>query len=132
MSVLSDAAANFRVPEKLNMIWIAQNYHDLHDAFMGPVNVAALNKLFFAALKPGGVYLVIDHVAETGSELRDTETLHRIDPRRMRQEIEAAGFVFEAASGVLRNLSDNHKSSVFDGSVRGRTDQVVYRFRRPG
>ena len=102
------------------------------DAFMGPADVAALNKRFFAALKPGGIYLVIDHVAEAGSGLRDTESLHRIDPKRLRQEIEAAGFVFDAQSNVLRNRSDDHKSSVFDGRVRGRTDQVVYRFLKPG
>lgn len=94
--------------------------------------MAALNKRFFDALKPGGTYLVIDHAAETGSGLRDTESLHRIDPLRMRQEIEAARFVFEAESNVLRNRSDDHKSSVFDPSLRGRTDQVVYRFRKPG
>ena len=131
VSVLSDATANFRVPQKLDVIWIAQNYHDLHDAFMGPADVAALNKRFFDALKPGGMYLVIDHVAETGSGLRDTESLHRIDPLRMRQEIEAAGFVFDAESNVLRSALDDHKSSVFDRSVRGRTDQVVYKFRKP-
>lgn len=132
VSVLSDATPNFRVPQKLDVIWTAQNYHDLHDAFMGPADVAALNRRFFDALKPGGVYLVIDHVAEAASGLRDTESLHRIDPLRMRREIEAAGFVFDAESNVLRNHSDDHKLSVFDPSVRGRTDQVVYRFRKPG
>jgi predicted methyltransferase len=101
-------------------------------AFMGPADVTALNRRFFDALRPGGVYLVIDHVAEAGSGLRDTESLHRIDPLRTRREIEAAGFVFDAESNVLRNRSDDHKSSVFDPSVRGRTDQVVYRFRNPG
>jgi predicted methyltransferase len=131
VSVLSDAAANFRVPEKLDVIWTAQNYHDLHDTFMGPADVTALNRRFFDALRPGGVYLVIDHVAETGSGLRDTESLHRIDPMRLRREIEAVGFVFDAESNVLRNRSDDHKASVFDASVRGRTDQVVYRFRKP-
>jgi len=132
VSVLSDATANFHVPHKLDLIWTAQNYHDLHDAFMGPADVAKLNKRFFDALKPGGIYLVIDHVAETGSGLRDTESLHRIDPTRLRREIEAAGFVFDAQSNALRNPLDGHKSSVFDSSVRGRTDQIVYRFRKPG
>jgi predicted methyltransferase len=56
VSVLSDATANFRVPEKLDVIWTAQNYHDLHDTFMGPADVAALNKRFFDALKPPGSY----------------------------------------------------------------------------
>jgi predicted methyltransferase len=131
VSVLSDATANFRAPERLDVIWTAQNYHDLHDTFMGPADVAALNKRFFDALKPGGIYLVIDHVAEAGSGLRDTESLHRIDPKRLRREIEAAGFEFDAQSNALRNRSDDHKKSVFAPGVRGRTDQVVYRFRKP-
>lgn len=97
-----------------------------------PADVAALNKRFFEALKPGGIYLVIDHAAEAGSGLRDTESLHRIDPKQLRREIEAAGFVFDAESSVLRNRSDDHKSSVFDAGIRGRTDQIVYRFRKPG
>lgn len=132
VSVLSDATEKFLMPEQLDVIWTAQNYHDLHDRFMGPADVAALNKRFFDALKPGGIYLVIDHAAEAGSGLRDTESLHRIDPQGMREEIEAAGFSFDAESRVLRNPSDDHKISVFDRSVRGRTDQVVYRFRKPG
>ena len=90
VTVLTDSLANFHVPEKLDLIWTAQNYHDLHDSFLGPANVAALNAAFFKALKPGGVFLVIDHVAESGSGLRDTETLHRIDPKRLKSEIEAA------------------------------------------
>jgi len=131
VSVLSDVSAKFSAPQKLDLIWTAQNYHDLHDSFMGPADVAALNRAFFDALKPGAVFLVIDHAAELGSGLRDTETLHRIDPQRLRTEIEAAGFVFEAQSDLLSNPQDDHRLSVFDGRVRGRTDQVVYRFRKP-
>jgi predicted methyltransferase len=128
--VLSAATANFNLAS-LDLIWTAQNYHDLHDSFMGPANVAALNRAFFKALKPGGIYLVIDHVAESGTGLRDTESLHRIDPLRLRNEIEAAGFLLDAQSDLLRNPQDDHKLSVFDGRVRGQTDQVVFRFRKP-
>jgi predicted methyltransferase len=131
VTVLTGALAGFRVPEKLDLIWTAQNYHDLHDSFLGPADVTKLNKSFFNALRPGGVFLVIDHVADTGSGLRDTETLHRIDPDRMKQEIEAAGFILEARSDVLRNPHDDHKRPVFDATIRGVTDQVVFRFRRP-
>jgi predicted methyltransferase len=131
VDILTGPAAAFHMVEKLDLIWTAQNYHDLHDAFMGPTDVAKLNRAFFDALKPGGVFLVIDHVAAAGSGLRDTETLHRIDPIRMRHEIEAAGFVLEAHSDVLRNGNDDHRRSVFDPLIRGATDQVVLRFRRP-
>jgi predicted methyltransferase len=131
VTLLTGSLANFRIPEKLDLLWTAQNYHDLHDTFLGPANVTALNKAFFNALKPGGIFLVIDHVAESGSGLRDTETLHRIDPIRLRHEIETAGFVFEAQSAALRNPNDDHSRSVFDPLVRRSTDQVVFRFRRP-
>jgi predicted methyltransferase len=132
LSVLTDSVANFRAPEKLDLLWTAQNYHDLHDSFMGPTDVAKLNKAFYDALKPGGILLVIDHVAAASVGLRDTETLHRIDPIRMQQEIEAAGFILEAHSDVLRNADDDHTRAVFDPLIRGKTDQVVFRFRRPG
>ena len=131
VTLLTGSLADFHVPEKLDLIWMSQSYHDLHDSFLGPANVATLNKTIFEALKPGGVFLVIDHVAEAGSGLRDTETLHRIDPIRMKNEIEAAGFVLEAQSDALRNTDDDHKRAIFDPSIRGRTDQVLFRFRKP-
>jgi predicted methyltransferase len=131
VTVLTGTLADFRMPEQLDLIWTAQNYHDLHDSFLGPADVTRLNKAFFNALRPGGVFLVIDHVADKGSGLRDTETLHRIDPAVLQREIEAAGFVLEAQSDVLRNPNDDHTRSVFDSSIRGVTDQVVFRFRRP-
>jgi predicted methyltransferase len=131
LTVLRRSLTAVRLPEKLDMIWTAQNYHDLHDKFLGPPNVAILNRAFFNALKPGGIFLVIDHVAEVGSGLRDTESLHRIDPTRLRREIEAAGFVLEAYSDALRNPDDDHTRTVFDSSIRGKTDQIVFRFRKP-
>jgi predicted methyltransferase len=131
VTLLTGSLADFRMPEKLDLIWMSQSYHDLHDSFLGPANVAVLNKTIFDTLKPGGVFLVIDHVAEAGSGLRDTETLHRIDPIRMKNEIEAAGFVLESQSDVLRSTDDDHKRAIFDPTIRGRTDQVLFRFRKP-
>lgn len=132
IKVLVDVADRFAIPERLDMVWTAQNYHDLHDAFMQPTDIAAFNRAVFRALKPGGVFLVIDHVAARGSGLRDTNTLHRIDPQSIRAEVTAAGFVLEAQSDVLRNPADRHVLPVFDPAIRYRTDQVVYKFRKPG
>jgi predicted methyltransferase len=131
VTLLTGSLDDFRLPERLDLIWMSQSYHDLHDSFLGPANVAVLNKTVFDALKPGGIFLVIDHVAEAGSGLRDTETLHRIDPIRMKIEIEAAGFVLESQSDALRNAGDDHKRAIFDRSIRGKTDQVLFRFRKP-
>jgi predicted methyltransferase len=131
VSVARESTARFSMPAKLDLIWTSQNYHDLHDAFMQPTDVSQLNRAFFNALKPGGILLVVDHAAAPGSGLHDTETLHRIDPLILRQEIEAAGFVLDAQSDVLRNSRDDHHLSVFDPRLRGKTDQVVLRFRKP-
>jgi predicted methyltransferase len=132
VEVLIDAADRFAVPAPVDLVWTAQNYHDLHDSFMKPIEIATLNAAIFRALKPGGVYLVIDHAAEADSGLRDTETLHRIDPARIRAEVTGAGFIFEAESAVLRNPEDSHLLPVFDPAIRHRTDQVVLKFRKPG
>lgn len=121
----------FAAPEALDLVWTALNYHDFHDRFMGPANVRVLDEAIFAALKPGGVLVVIDHAAEPGSGLRDTETLHRIDPEAIKQEVESAGFVLEAESGLLREAGDDHRRSSLDPAMHDRTDQVVLKFRKP-
>jgi predicted methyltransferase len=131
VTVLVDAADGFAAPEPLDLVWTAQNYHDLHDKFMAPTDVARVNAAIFRALKPGGAYLVIDHVAQGGSGLRDTETLHRIDPQVIRDEVAAAGFVLERESSLLANPGDTHALRVFDPAIRHRTDQVVLLFRKP-
>jgi predicted methyltransferase len=129
--VMRAPAEQFATPESLDVVWIADDYHDLHDRFMRPTRVDRFNSAVFRALKPGGRYVILDHAAAAGSGLRDTETLHRIDPESIRSEVTAAGFVLEAESGVLRSPTDDHRLPVFDPAVRHRTDQVILRFRKP-
>ncbi|MFO1467412.1 MAG: hypothetical protein U1F35_13410 [Steroidobacteraceae bacterium] len=119
------------LPTGLDVVFIRQNYHDLYDKFMGPADVPAFNKAVFAALKPGGVYVVLDHVAAAGSGISATETLHRIDPARVKADVTAAGFKLESQSRILSNPADDHSKNVFDPSVRDHTDQFLYRFRKP-
>lgn len=128
----ADALAALKFPEPLDVLWISQNYHDLKDSFMGPVDMAAFNRAVYAALKPGGSYVILDHVAAPGSPAQVTDTLHRIEPQVVRREVEAAGFHFEAESTLLRNPADPHTAGVFDKSIRGHTDQFLYKFRKPG
>jgi predicted methyltransferase len=120
-----------RYPEKLDLFWISQNYHDLKDPFMGPVDMAAFNRAVFAALKPGGIYLVLDHVAAPGSPADVTDTLHRIEPSVVRREVEAAGFKLVGESKVLANPDDPHTKGPFNASIQGKTDQFIYKFRKP-
>ena len=124
-------ANTFTLPRKADLIWIRQSYHDLYDPFMGPSDVPAFNKAVFRALKPGGRFVVIDHVAPAGSRLAATNTTHRIDPDVVKADMAAAGFKFVGESSVLRNSTDPHTSLVFDAAIRGHTDQFIYVFRRP-
>ena len=129
--VVSDEPVATPLPSGLDAVFIRQNYHDLYDKFMGPADVPAFNKAVFAALKPGGVYVVLDHVAVAGSGIGATETLHRIDPARVKADVLAAGFKLDAESSILANAGDDHTKGVFDASVRGHTDQFLYRFKKP-
>src|SRR5215217_2612594 len=117
--------------EKLDLIFTAQNYHDMHLGFMKPEQIAAVNKSVFDALKPGGVYLVIDHYAKDGSGTADSSKLHRIDIASVKSELTAAGFVLEGESPLLRAEADPRTASVFDDSIKGKTDQFVLKFRKP-
>ena len=131
VTVLIEPINALSTPQPAALIWTAQNYHDLHDPFMGPADLGKVNRAILAALKPGGVYLVLDHQAEAGSGLRDTDTLHRIDPEAVKAEVMSAGFGLEAQSDLLRNPADPHTAKVFDPSIRGRTDQFILKFRKP-
>lgn len=121
----------FVTPEKLDIAWTSQNYHDLHDKSFGPADLSTVNKAIYDSLKPGGVFIVLDHAAEKGSGLRDTDTLHRIDEDAVKKEVEAAGFKLVAESDVLRNPDDPHTAKVFDPAIRGKTDQFILKFRKP-
>jgi len=131
VSILEQPAAALSVPEPVDVVFTSQNYHDYHDKFMGPADLGAFGKQVLAALKPGGVFIVIDHTAPAGSGLDDTDTLHRIDPDAVKKEMTAAGFVFDGSSDALHNPADPLTAKVFDASIRGHTDQFVFRFRKP-
>jgi predicted methyltransferase len=115
-------------PTPVDLVFTAQNYHDLHNF---PVDVVAFNRTILDSLKPGGLYVVLDHSAPAGSGLADTKTLHRIDADVVKQEVTAAGFEFVGASDVLANAADSRTAAVFDPSIRGKTDQFILKFRKP-
>ena len=119
-------------PEPLDVMFTAQNYHDFHITGYHFGEAAQINSAAFAAMKPGGAYVVIDHSAISGAPVSaDRESLHRIDQAAARREIEAAGFVLEAESEALRNPGDPRTAGVFDPAIRGHTDQFMMRFRKP-
>lgn len=114
----------------LDVVFMGEEYHDFTIPRFG-VDVAAMNAAVFAALKPGGLYVILDHQAADGAGISVAGTLHRIEAAELRRQVEAAGFVFDGESDAVRVPEDNHTLSVFDESIRGRTDRFVYRFRKP-
>ena len=123
--------ATLALPTSADVIWTSQNYHDL---FLTRFNldINAVNKAVFNALKPGGYYVVLDHVAATGAPVVETaNTIHRIDPAVVRKQLEAAGFKYVGESKLLFHPGDDHTKFVFDPALRGHTDQFIYKFQRP-
>jgi len=112
-----------------DVVWTTQNYHDFHN--IPNLDVATINQAIFAALKPGGIFFVLDHAAQAGSGTRDTNTLHRIDEATVKQELKAAGFELAGESDILRNKDDPHTGKVFEPPIQGHTDQFILKFRKP-
>ncbi len=118
-------------PAGLDLIFTAQNYHDLHLRPFATDTAASVNAAAFTALKPGGYYVIIDHHAVDGSDLSVANDLHRIDSETVVREVEAAGFEMGSMSPALWNDDDPRTANVFDESIRGRTSQFMIRFRKP-
>lgn len=119
------------LPDGLDLVVTVQNYHDLHLKPFPTDTAAKVNAEVFKSLKPGGVYLVVDHVAAPGAGLAAADSVHRIEPSIVKQEVEAAGFKLEAESPLLQVSDDPHTANVFDPAIRGKTDQFVMKFRKP-
>jgi predicted methyltransferase len=116
------------LPQNVDAVLNVLFYHDLT---RDNVDTADMNRRIFAALKPGGIYLVIDHKAADGSGWRDASTLHRIDPGTLRSEVTAAGFELVTDSNLLANPADDRTLNMRAPELRGKTDQAVLVFRKP-
>jgi predicted methyltransferase len=117
--------------KNLDAVICILNYHDF---VWLKVNRAKMNAAVFAALKPGGVYGIIDHSAAQGSGLRDVQTIHRIDEDAVKKEVLAAGFKLDAESDILRNASDPRDWNASPGAAaekRGTSDRFTLRFVKP-
>jgi predicted methyltransferase len=110
----------------LDLVTLILNYHDI--TYL-PVDRAKMNRRLFAALKPGGHYVVVDHSAKAGSDVGVGKTLHRIDEALVLAEVRAAGFVLEAESDFLRDPADTRELSSGDAKIP--TDKFALRFVKP-
>ncbi len=119
----------------LDAVMLALSFHDIYLPEgledWEPIDASAFLSELKKGVKPGGIVAIIDHHAAPGSPLSVANTLHRIDPAQVVAAMEAAGFVCEAESQLLRNADDDLSTSVFDEGIRGKTDRFVFRFRNP-
>lgn len=120
-------------PSSLDAALFVLSYHDLRwvakDDSWPKVDPAAALARLVPALKPGATVVVVDHVANPGGDTGAVaDSLHRIDPEIIKRDFEAAGLTFESEANFLRNPQDDHTKPVFDDSIKGKTDRVVYRF----
>lgn len=122
-------------PGSVDMIFTHLVYHDLYfvsERFAHPrLDVPEVLAGWFAAVRPGGHVIVVDHVGPAGDPRVVVDKFHRIDPATVKDAMTAAGFVLEAESDVLRRSEDAHDKNVFDPAIRGKTDRMVLKFRRP-
>ncbi|MAY03892.1 MAG: SAM-dependent methyltransferase [Gammaproteobacteria bacterium] len=112
--------------ENVDAVYNINSYHDLLPT---GVETEQMNDLLFAALKPGGKYLIIDHRAPDGSDWSDSEELHRIDPALVIEEVTAAGFELLTESALLSNPDDDNSTPVF--GIEGPSDRLLLIFRKP-
>ena len=123
-------------PASLDAALFVMSYHDAYwrpaDGSWNRTDPDEMLRRLYVALKPGGVVVVQDHVARPGGDTaKVVDELHRIDPAVVRSAFERAGFDFDGASEMLAHPADDHTKLVFDESIRGKTDQFIYRFRKP-
>lgn len=131
VSMQMDKFGEFSLPEKVDVFWITQNYHDLHITKYGAVDMAAYNRHVYESLKPGGTYFILDHEANSGTSEAQIAKLHRIEKAQVIREVEAAGFKLAAEGEALHRTADDHTKSIFDKSIQGHTDQYMLRFVKP-
>ncbi|HZV85175.1 MAG TPA: hypothetical protein VFF48_09335 [Brevundimonas sp.] len=131
VSRVTGALETMSFDRPLDIVFMGEEYHDFTIPRFG-VDVERMNAAVFAALKPGGLYVILDHQAAAGAGISVAGTLHRIEAAELRRQVEAAGFVFDGESDAVRVPADDLTLSVFDEAIRGRSDRFVYRFRKPG
>jgi len=120
----------FALPEKVDVVWTTQNYHDLHVKEYGNLNIADFNKRVHDALKPGGIYFVLDHQANPGTDEAGIAKLHRIEKAQVIKEVTAAGFKLVGDGKALSRSTDDHTKMSSDPAIRSHTDQFMLKFQK--
>jgi predicted methyltransferase len=118
-------------PKPLDLAWVTQNYHDLKVAEFGKVDTVAFDRAVYKALKPGGIFFVLDHQGPAGMTDADIAKMHRINRDVVVREVTSAGFKLVAEGNFLRRPADDHTLPIFDKAIQGHTDQYALKFVKP-
>jgi predicted methyltransferase len=118
-------------PKPLDIAWVTQNYHDLKIAQYGKVDTLAFDRAVYAALKPGGIFFILDHEGPATLTDAEIEKMHRISRKVVIKEVTAAGFKLVDEGNFLRRPGDDHTKSIFDKAIQGHTDQYALKFVKP-
>jgi predicted methyltransferase len=135
--VVTAPTDEFKLPRaSIDAALFVLSYHDIYwqpkEASAPFGHAPQITADLFLAMKPGGVVVVVDHAAVTGADpAKSVDALHRIDPERVKDDFKKAGFVFDGASDALRHPADDRSKLVFDPGLRHKTDQFIFRFRKP-
>lgn len=133
VSAVAEPAEMDFAPNSFDAALFVLGFHDLYYVDQGwpAIDAGPFMEKIFASIKPGGILGIVDHAAEPGVSVAVANTLHRIDPGIIRVDMSKAGFEYVGESDVLRNPNDNRNIPMSDPSVRGMTDRVVMKFRKP-
>ena len=123
-------------PNSVDALFTHMNFHDLYwesEQYRFPrLDENLILRNWFAAVKPGGKVIVVDHTGPAGEPREVVEKLHRIDPAHVIKKMTEFGFVLEGRSDALHMAGDDHSKNVYDPAIRGKTDRFALKFRKPG
>ena len=131
VSIIVRPFGTVEFPKPLDLAWVTQNYHDMKIAKYGKVDTVAFDRAVYRALKPGGIYFILDHQGPEGLTNEQIEKMHRINRDVVVREVTSAGFKLVAEGKFLRRPADDHSKPIFDPSIRGHTDQYALKFIKP-
>jgi predicted methyltransferase len=135
VSIDTQPFGTVKFPKPLDVAWVTQNYHDLkigsYAADGHAIDTVAFDRAVYKALKPGGIFFILDHQGPANLTAADIEKMHRINRDIVVKEVTSAGFKLAGEGNFLRRPSDDHTKPIFDPSVRGHTDQYALKFVKP-
>jgi predicted methyltransferase len=131
VSIVAAPFGTVSFPKPLDLAWVTQNYHDLKIAEYGKVDTLAFDRAVYKALKPGGIYFILDHQGPAGMTDEQIAKMHRINRDVVVKEVTSAGFKLIGEGKFLRRPGDDHSLPIFDKAIQGHTDQYALKFVKP-